>query len=74
MNNYEIANKFKSGFLSKPEAKMIGADGNVFNLIGIARKSLKSMPAAYNEMWERIQKCSSYDEALCIMMEYVDII
>lgn len=57
----------------KPEAKMIGQDGNVFNLIGIARRALKAYPAAYNEMWERIQKAKSYGEALSIMMDYVEI-
>lgn len=58
----------------KPVAPIIGADGNVFNLIGICSKALKK--AGYkeqaDEMTNRIQNSKSYDEALSIMMEYVD--
>lgn len=73
MSEHMIADNFKRNPKMKPKAKMIGEDGNVFNLIGIARRSLRSMPAAFNEMWERIQQCGSYSEALVIMMDYVDI-
>lgn len=71
--NYEIAEKFRSGQLKKPVAKLIGADGNVFNLLGICSRALRRMPNAYNELWERVQKAKSYDEALQIMMEYVEV-
>lgn len=54
--------------------KMIGEDGNIFNLIGIARKALRHMPEAYNEMRDRIYCAHSYDEALAILNEYVNII
>lgn len=58
----------------KPKAAIIGADGNVFNLIGICSKSIKK--AGYdkeaNEMSERIFKSKSYDEALAIMCEYIE--
>ena len=58
----------------KPKAAIIGADVNVFNLIGICSKSLKK--AGYekeaHEMSERIFKSKSYDEALAIMCEYIE--
>ena len=59
--------------IEKPNAKMVGEDGNVFNLIAIARKSLHLYPSAFNEMWERIQKAKNYSESLAIMDEYVNI-
>lgn len=59
----------------KPKAKLIGADGNVFNLIGIASRSLKR--AGQNdkatEMSKRVMSSGSYDEALSIIMEYVEV-
>lgn len=61
--------------VKKPKAKLIGADGNVFNLIGIASRSLKR--AGQNdkatEMSERVMNSGSYDEALSIIMEYVEV-
>ena len=61
--------------VKKPKAKLIGADGNVFNLIGIASRSLKR--AGQNdkatEMLERVMNSGSYDEALSIIMEYVEV-
>lgn len=60
----------------KPRAKMIGQDGNVFNLIGIACQALKKagMNDKATEMTNRVTTCGSYDEALQIMHEYVDIV
>ena len=61
--------------VKKPKAKLIGADGNVFNLIGIASRSLKR--AGQNdkatEMSKRVMSSGSYDEALSIIMEYVEV-
>ena len=58
----------------KPKAEIIGADGNVFNLIGICSKALKR--AGYreqaDEMTHRVMSSKSYDDALSIMTEYVD--
>ena len=58
----------------KPECPIIGADGNVFNLIGIASRTLKrsGMPEAANEMRERVMDSGGYDNALAIIMEYVE--
>ena len=60
----------------KPEAKLIGADGNIFNLMGIAMRALKEhdMRDEAKEMCARIFSSKSYDEALQIIMEYVEVI
>ena len=59
----------------KPDCPLIGAVGNVFNLIAIARKTLQQhdMFEEAREMTERIQQSGSYDEALSIIGEYVNI-
>ena len=59
----------------RPGAKLIGEDGNIFNLMGIASKALKQ--AGYsdeaNEMFNRITNgAGSYDEALMIISQYVE--
>lgn len=67
------------GFISeekqKPDCKLIGEDGNVFNLLGIASKTLRrnGMAEQAVEMRDRICASGSYDEALCIIGEYVNI-
>ena len=57
----------------KPDCPLIGADGNVFNLMGIASRTLKDngMQEEAKQMCERVRECGSYDEALAVMMEYV---
>ena len=62
--------------MKKPKAKLIGRDGNVFNLIAIASRALKrnGQHDKAAEMLQRITKTAkSYDEALIIIMEYVDV-
>ena len=63
--------------MSKPTCKLIGENGNIFNLIGIASRALKEngSPDQAEEMRKRIMggEASSYDEALRIIMEYVEI-
>jgi len=58
----------------KPEAELIGANGNIFNLIAIARKALRKagLDDEGKEMADKIYKSDSYDDALAIIMEYVD--
>lgn len=64
------------GYIEKPDCPLIGADGNVFNLMGIARKTLRSAGqyAAAKEMSERVMQCGSYEDALCVIAEYVNVI
>lgn len=58
----------------KPKAKIIGADDNVFNLLGICSRALKEngFKEESEEMYKRVTTSKSYDEALSIMCEYID--
>lgn len=61
--------------MNKPKCKLTGQDGNVFNLIGIVKRTMEKA-GLRNEAKEMMKRCfgsSSYDEALQIMMEYVDV-
>ena len=60
---------------SKPDCPLIGEDGNIFNLMGIASRILKEngMSEQAREMRQRITQCQSYDSALCIIADYVNI-
>lgn len=59
----------------KPTCKLLGADNNIFNLIGLASRSLRraGMREQIEPMTERCFNASSYEEALSIIMEYVDV-
>lgn len=59
----------------KPTCKLIGEDGNIFNLMGKASKTLKRNGSNQQakEMTDKIMNCGSYDEALKIISEYVEI-
>ena len=55
--------------------KLIGEDGNIFYIMGKVSRELKrnGQSAEATEMCNRIYKSGSYDKALQIVMEYVDI-
>lgn len=60
----------------KPDCLLIGQDGNIFNLMGIASRTLRQngMPEQATEMCSRItETAGSYSEALSIIGEYVNI-
>ncbi len=59
----------------KPKCALIGEDGNIFNLMGIASRTLKNngQKEEAKEMCDRITSSGSYHEALGIIGEYVDI-
>lgn len=59
----------------KPKCKLIGEDGNIFNLLGKAANALRraEMRSVVKKMQERVFACESYDEALTIIMEYVEV-
>ena len=62
--------------IAKPKCALIGEDGNIFNLMGIASRTLKrnGMREEATEMCNRITGgAKSYDEALLILQEYVEI-
>lgn len=61
--------------VEKPIAKLVGADGNIFNLVGIASRALKRAGQAKEaeEMCNKILQSGSYDEALQIIMQYCEV-
>lgn len=62
--------------MTKPVCKLIGEDGNIFNLMGIASRVLKEVgkKEEAKEMIDRILNSKSYIEALAIISEYVEIL
>ena len=59
----------------KPDCALIGQDGNIFNLVGIAAHTLREYGRKdqAKEMTDRVFASGSYGEALCIIGEYVNI-
>ena len=59
----------------KPVVQLIGQDGNVFNLVGICSRALKKAGRLEEAkaMQQRVFGCGSYEEALVILGEYVEI-
>lgn len=60
----------------KPKCPLIGQDGNIFNLMGIASRTLKNngMDEQSKGMINRITKeAKSYEEAIGIITEYVEV-
>ena len=60
----------------KPDCPLIGQNGNIFNLMGIAARTLRhnGLAEQSKEMTRRItDTAQSYDEALGIIGEYVNI-
>ena len=60
---------------NKPDCPLVGQDGNIYSLVGIASKTLKrnGMAAEASEMTEKVFNSGSYMEALGIIGEYVNI-
>ena len=58
----------------RPKCPIIGADSNIFNIMGIASRTLRrnDMTEESKEMCSRVTSSGSYEEALGIIMEYVD--
>lgn len=64
-----MKNKFE-----KVDAKIIGANGNIFNLIAISQRALKEngyLDEA-NELYKKVTNSKSYEEGLNIILEYVN--
>ena len=53
-----------------------GPRGNVYYILGQVRDALRKQHRItdYNNMWEKIQNCHSYEEALDSMKEYVELV
>lgn len=79
----DYVDNFLNGFIEetdnaqreKPDCELIGQDGNIFNLMGIASSTLRrnGMAEQATEMCTRIRAYDSYDAALSIIGEYVNI-
>lgn len=59
----------------KPDCALIGENGNIFNLVGIAARTLKrnGLSEQASEMTAKVFGSGSYEEALGIIDEYVNI-
>jgi hypothetical protein len=61
--------------MEKPKCKLIGEDGNVFNLIGLACRALRK--AEQRDQAKKMKKecfsSGSYDKVLDIISKYVEI-
>lgn len=53
-----------------------GPSGNVFYILSLVRNELRKQRRIidYNNCWERVQNSHSYEGALTIIREYVDLI
>lgn len=59
----------------KPRVKLVGENGNVFNLLGLCTRALKraGQEEEANKLTKAVFGCGSYDEALQKMLEYCDV-
>lgn len=59
----------------KPDCPLIVENGNIYNLVGIASRTLKrnGLSDEASEMAEKVFGSGSYEEALGIIGEYVNI-
>ncbi len=61
--------------MEKPVVKLIGQDGNVFNLIGLTIRALKKAGQSEQskEFSAKAFGCASYGEVLNLIQEYADV-
>ncbi|WP_350342358.1 hypothetical protein PRVXT_001587 [Proteinivorax tanatarense] len=61
--------------MEKPRCSLVGQNGNIFNLMGIAAKTLKEAgrEKEADEMVKRTVESKNYNKALGIIMEYVEV-
>lgn len=59
----------------KPRCKLIGEDGNVFNIIGRVSRSLKTagLVEEVKEFQKKAFASKSYDEVLRLCFDYVEV-
>lgn len=70
-----VTDGYDENQVQKPDCNLIGQDGNIFNLVGIASHTLKKYGFVdeAKEMCSRVVSSGSYGEALGIIGEYVNI-
>lgn len=61
--------------MNKPKCKLIGENGNIYNLMAIASRTLikAGMKDEANEMIAKVKQCKNYYEALGVIGDYVEI-
>lgn len=68
-------NEKKAGkIVRRPKLKLLGHDGNIFSILGDARRLLlrNGMRKEADEMFERVENSGNYYKALGIISEYVE--
>jgi hypothetical protein len=57
------------------KVKLTGKDGNVFNLAGIATNALRAggYPDLAKELQSNLFRCHTYDAALSLICDYVEV-
>jgi hypothetical protein len=61
--------------VDKPTCKLVGANGNVFNIIGLVSKALKDdgQTDKAKEFQEKAMQSGSYEEVLNLTHDYVEV-
>ena len=56
--------------------KLVGEDGNVFNLMAIVTREMKKHGYKHEvtEFIDEVTKCKSYNEALVVMIKWVNVV
>ena len=64
--------------MTKPVVKYNprGESGNIFFILAKVRDALRKQRRIqdYNDCWEKVQQCNSYEDALNVIREYVELI
>ena len=71
----EVVNN-ESQEVIKPDCELIGQDSNIFNLMGIAARTLREngLDEQAKEMIDKVTNSGSYNEALLAISDYVNIV
>ena len=74
LTQQELAEEQRRG-QQKPDCPLIGQNGNIYNLMSIASDTLRKngQAAQAGEMCKRIVQSHSYEEALNVIGDYVNI-
>ena len=60
---------------SKPSVQLSGADGNIFNLMGLCARALRKagQEEEAKQLSKEVMTADSYDSALQVLMKYCDV-
>ena len=63
-------------YIKKPEVRLVGENGNIFNLLSIIRKEFirRNELKIFEKLVEEVENSKSYDNAINVIREYVDIV